>query len=120
MTRSYDMSALQEREQQRSALSDELASTVARRLAALAEPTRLKLAMELRRREHASVQELADAVGGSLPNVSKHLQVMHQSAIVSREKEGTSVHYRLRGDHVSALVGYAIRILGARRAREHG
>lgn len=99
-------------------LSDDLAATVARRLAALAEPTRLKLAAELRSREGASVQELADAVGGSLPNVSKHLQVLHQSAIVSRRKEGTFVRYELAGDHVAALVGYAVRILGARRARE--
>lgn len=109
---------MQEREDQRAVLSDELAETVARRLAALAEPTRLKLAAELRSRETASVQELADAVGGSLPNISKHLQVLHQNAIVARRKEGTFVHYRIAGDHMAALVAYAVRILAARRARE--
>jgi DNA-binding transcriptional ArsR family regulator len=112
------MPVLQGREGHASMLCDEMASTVARRLGALAEPTRLKLAMELRRRDKASVQELATAVGGSLPNVSKHLQVLHQNAIVSRHKEGTFVHYRLAGDHVSALVGYSVMSLGARRARE--
>lgn len=109
---------VQERELQRSVLSDDLAETVARRLAALAEPTRLKLAAELRTRESASVQELADAVDGSLPNVSKHLQVLHQNAIVSRRKEGTFVRYQIAGEHMGALVAYTVRILAARRARE--
>src|SRR5258708_2278485 len=54
------------------ALEDRTADVVARRLAALGEPTRLKLVMALREREDASVHELAEAVGGTLPNVSKH------------------------------------------------
>jgi ArsR family transcriptional regulator len=98
-------------------LGDELAETVARRLAALGEPTRLKLAAELRERDDASVKELADAVGGSLPNVSKHLQTLYYSGIVARRKEGTTVRYRIAGEHVSALIRYAVRILGAAPTR---
>ena len=95
-------------------LGDERATVVARRLAALAEPTRLKVVTELRERDDATVQELAAAVDGSLPNVSKHLQVLHQCGIVIRRKEGTFVHYRLAGDAVGVLVLYAIRILAGR------
>jgi DNA-binding transcriptional ArsR family regulator len=95
------------------ALADSVSDVVARRLSALGEPTRLKLVMEVRARDGASVQELADAVGSSLPNVSKHLQVLYQSGILTRRKEGTYVRYAVASDAVAALVTYAIRILGA-------
>lgn len=99
-------------------VSDELAATVARRLSALAEPTRLKLADELRVRKDASVQELADAVDGTLPNVSKHLQTLYQAGIVTRRKEGTFVRYRIANAYVGSLVRYAVVILGnTRRVR---
>jgi ArsR family transcriptional regulator len=94
------------------ALDESVADVVARRLSALGEPTRLKLVMEVRARDGASVQELADAVGSSLPNVSKHLQVLYTSGILTRRKEGTYVHYSVASDAVAALVNYAIRILG--------
>jgi DNA-binding transcriptional ArsR family regulator len=96
-------------------LSDDLAATVARRLTALAEPTRLRLANELRARDDASVHELADAVGGSLPNISKHLRTLHDAGLVTRRKEGTFVHYRIANQYVGALVGYAVVVLGNTR-----
>src|SRR3954454_22279654 len=101
-------------EERSAVLGDDLAETVARRLAVLGEPTRLKLAVELRVRETASVQELADAVGASLPNVSKHLQLLYQCGLVTRRKDGNFVHYRLAGDAVSVLLRYAVRILGGK------
>ncbi|HEX6712939.1 MAG TPA: metalloregulator ArsR/SmtB family transcription factor [Thermoleophilaceae bacterium] len=106
--------AVIERDPPATELGDHRAAAVARRLAALAEPTRLKLVTELRERGDGTVQELAEAVGGSLPNVSKHLQVLYQCGIVTRRKEGTFVHYGLAGDAVGLLVVYAIRILGGR------
>jgi DNA-binding transcriptional ArsR family regulator len=115
------MSVVEQREPAAALLADDLADTVARRLSALAEPTRLKLVAELSARRDASVQDLAEAVGGSLPNVSKHLQILHQSGIVIRRKEGTFVRYRIAGEHVRALVHYSVRILGnARRRRDSG
>jgi DNA-binding transcriptional ArsR family regulator len=100
-------------------IDGDLAEVVARRLAALGEPTRLKLVVELRVRENATVHELARAVDAPLPNVSKHLQILYQAGLVVRSKEGTFVRYRLAGDAVSALVTYAVRILGSgtQRAR---
>jgi DNA-binding transcriptional ArsR family regulator len=94
-------------------LDEATAELVAYRLAALGEPTRLKLVGELRLRESATVQELTAAIGGALPNVSKHLQILHQAGIVARRKQGTFVRYRMADDAVSALVGYALRIFGA-------
>jgi ArsR family transcriptional regulator len=98
----------------RTSLDETTAELVALRLAALGEPTRLRLVGELRARESATVQELTEAIGGSLPNVSKHLQILHQAGIVARRKQGTFVRYRMAGDTVSALVGYALRIFGPR------
>jgi ArsR family transcriptional regulator len=92
-------------------LADGAAELVARRLSGLAEPTRLKLVLELRSRTSATVHELADAVGSSLPNVSKHLQVLHQAGLVTRRREGTYIRYRIAGDAVAALAVYAVRIL---------
>lgn len=97
------------------ALGDTRAETVARRLSGLAEPTRLKLVTELHARESATVQELTVAVDRSLPNVSRHLQVLHQSGIVTRRKDGNFVHYRLTADAIGALAVYAVRILGGVR-----
>jgi ArsR family transcriptional regulator len=111
------MPVAERREERSVQLSEELAVTVARRLSALAEPTRLKLAAALSAREDASVQELADAVGGSLPNVSKHLQTLHHSGLVTRRKEGTFVRYRMANKHVGLLVRYTVWILGNARRR---
>jgi DNA-binding transcriptional ArsR family regulator len=96
-------------------LGDTRAETVARRLGGLAEPTRLKIVTELRARESATVQELADAVGASLANASKHLQVLHQCGIVTREKQGNFVRYSLAAEAMGALAVYAVRILGGVR-----
>ena len=96
----------------RTTLSEHQAELVARGFAALGEMTRLKLVIELRARRDATVHELAETVGGSLPNVSKHLQILYQAGIVSRSKEGTYVRYRLTSDALGALVTYAVRILG--------
>ena len=98
-----------------SVLADESAELVARRLSSLAEPTRLRLVMELRTRGSAAVHELAEAVGSSMPNVSKHLQVLYQAGIVARRREGTYVRYRIAGDAIAALAVYAVRILGNAR-----
>lgn len=108
---------MDDRDARTTVVSDELAETVARRLSALAEPTRLKLAIELRARDGASVQELAEAVGGSVPNISKHLQILYQSGILTRHKDGTYVRYRIASPHVGALLHYALRILGNARRR---
>lgn len=98
-------------------LSDATAETVARRLAAIAEPTRLKLLAELSNGESASVQELAETVGGSLTNISRHLHVLHNAGLIVRRKEGTFVHYRLTRQTVGMFTQYAVRMFGGRSQR---
>ena len=88
-----------------------VANTLAQRFAALGDPTRVKLVLELRRRRELSVQDLAEAVEAPVPNVSKHLQVLHHAAIVARRRRGTYVHYRLRNERVVRLVETACALM---------
>ena len=46
-------------------------------------------------RSEASVGEILDEVGGTQANVSKHLSVLHASALVGRRKNGTRTVYRI-------------------------
>ena len=68
----------------------------------LAEPTRLRILNLLRTGEH-NVGELAQACGYTAANVSRHLSLMTQNGLVSREGRGTSVYYRLTDESVDAL-----------------
>ena len=83
-------------------LPDALVELIARRFRVIGEPMRIKLLDRLRAGE-ASVQELTDVVGATQQNVSKHLAVLHDAAIVGRRKEGTQVFYRVVDEGVFEL-----------------
>ncbi len=72
-----------------------LATLIARRFALLGEPTRVRLLSELNRRGEASVGTLAEAVGGSQANVSKHLGLLRGERMVARRREGARALYRI-------------------------
>ncbi len=72
----------------------ELIDLIARRFRLLAEPTRIRLLDRLRDGE-ATVNELAAALGASQQNVSKHLNVLADAGVVSRQKDGTRVYYAI-------------------------
>jgi DNA-binding transcriptional ArsR family regulator len=76
-------------------LPQEAAEVIARRFRALADPTRLRILDLLRNRDEASVGEIADDIGGSQQNVSKHLSALLAVGFVSRRKRGTSSLYRI-------------------------
>lgn len=76
-------------------LTPEAAELIARRFRALSDPTRLRIINLLRSQEEASVGEIAELVGGSQQNVSKHLSALHAEGFVTRTKRGTSSIYRI-------------------------
>lgn len=76
-------------------LTPEAAELIARRFRALSDPTRLRIINLLRGQEEASVGEIAELVGGSQQNVSKHLSALHAEGFVARAKRGTSSIYRI-------------------------
>lgn len=67
----------------------------ARRLKALAHPSRLLIVEELSRGEQC-VCELAERVGAEMSTVSRHLALLREAGIVEDEKRGAQVFYRLR------------------------
>jgi ArsR family transcriptional regulator len=60
----------------------------------LADPKRLLIINELRDGPR-SVGDLADALGVSQPNVSRHLAVLRDRGFVTTERFGSSIHYAL-------------------------
>jgi ArsR family transcriptional regulator len=65
----------------------------------LAEPLRLKL-LALAAEEELSIGELADLLGESQPNVSRHAAALRQAALVRDRREGTRTLLRVAGDVV--------------------
>jgi rhodanese-related sulfurtransferase len=63
---------------------------------AFASPRRLEL-IDLLAQGRRSVDELARASGQSTANASQHLQALHASGVVTRERDGTRVNYSLAG-----------------------
>jgi rhodanese-related sulfurtransferase/predicted transcriptional regulator len=69
---------------------------------AFSSPRRLEL-IDLLAQGPRTVEELARAAGQSTANTSQHLQALHASGVVTREREGTRVRYALAGDDVLQL-----------------
>lgn len=70
---------------------------------ALAHPTRLWMVQQLRLREHC-VHEFVQGVGDDFSTVSKHLHVLKIARIVTDEKKGTTVYYRLTHPCILAVL----------------
>jgi len=68
---------------------------------ALGSPTRLQL-LDLLRQGARTVESLAYAAGVSVANSSQHLQQMRSARLVSAERKGKHVEYRLSDESVSA------------------
>jgi rhodanese-related sulfurtransferase/predicted transcriptional regulator len=69
---------------------------------AFASPRRLEL-IDLLAQGPRSVDELARASGQSTANASQHLQALHASGVVTRERNGTRVNYSLAGPDLIRL-----------------
>lgn len=76
-------------------ITERLLVKVAERFTVLGQTVRLRLIEHLAGGA-ATPQELADALGLSQQNVSKHLQVLYRSGLVTRRREGSNVIYALR------------------------
>ncbi|MDX1981516.1 MAG: metalloregulator ArsR/SmtB family transcription factor [Bryobacteraceae bacterium] len=77
---------------------------VARCFRQLGEPMRLRLLQALEGGERG-VGDLAQQMGSSAANVSRHLQALHDCGLIARRREGTSVYYRIEDPTVFQLCG---------------
>lgn len=75
-------------------LPPEALTQVAAYFQALSEPTRLQILNFLREKER-NVGELAELCGYSSANISRHLSLLTQHALVARESRGNSAYYRI-------------------------
>jgi DNA-binding transcriptional ArsR family regulator len=67
-----------------------------RTFAALGDPTRRAILVQLERKDGASISELAQPFAIKLPAVMKHLDVLDDAGLVTRSKSGRTVTVRLR------------------------
>lgn len=86
-----------------SPLPEDAADLIAGRFRALADPTRLRILDQLRRKDEVSVGELTETLGASQQNVSKHLAALRAEGFVTRRKQGTSSLYRIADPAVLEL-----------------
>ena len=77
-----------------SPLPDDLAELISAQFRLLGEPMRLKVLDRLRKGER-SVGVLADELGASQQNISKHLQTLYSAGTLTRRKEGNTVFYAI-------------------------
>jgi len=68
----------------------------------LSDPTRLRI-LQVLRKGQATVSEVVAALDMKQPNVSKHLNLMHQMGLLGRQRDGLLVRYMIRQPVVFAL-----------------
>jgi DNA-binding transcriptional ArsR family regulator len=83
-------------------LPEPLVELIAQRFRVIGEPMRIRLLDHLREGA-ATVGGLREALGTTQQNVSKHLAVLHQAGIVTREKRGNHVVYSIADESIFGL-----------------
>jgi ArsR family transcriptional regulator len=80
------------------------AQTLVSALRAAGETTRLRLLALLAEGEH-SVKDLTEILGQSQPRVSRHLKLLADAGLVTRNAEGAWAYYRLADSEAAAELG---------------
>jgi len=83
-------------------LSPETLQLVADFFKVLSESSRLQIVCSLKA-GRKNVSEIIDATGLGQANVSKHLKILAQAGIVSRQQEGVCVYYQIANSFVFEL-----------------
>ena len=100
-----------------SPIPEPVVELIAERFRLLGEPMRVRALDHLRGAGEASVGELAEALGSSQQNVSKHLGALHAARIVGRRRDGNRVIYAIADETVLEICEAVCGSLG-RRAGE--
>ena len=74
---------------------------------ALADVHRLRI-LEMLAQRPCCVSELAEAGGDEISTVSQRLRVLRSERLVSRQREGKHMVYRLADEHVLQLITNAV------------
>ena len=76
---------------------------IAERFRLLGEPMRVRALDQLRDAGELSVGELAQSLGTSQQNVSKHLGILHAGGVLSRRRDGNRILYAIADESVLAI-----------------
>ena len=76
-------------------------------LRALAAPVRIAIVLQLRE-SHRCVHELVDALAVPQPLASQHLKILKAAGVVTGERAGREVLYRLADHHLAHIVVDAV------------
>ncbi len=87
-------------------ISDDEALAVALRLKALADPVRVKLISIVLAGDAEGVRnsDLIRQLGLSDATISHHLGQLHRAGLLTKNRQGTSIYYRVDRDSLAALV----------------
>jgi ArsR family transcriptional regulator len=86
---------------------DAVTDATVRLLKGFANQTRLQILCLLRDRE-VCVHDIVEALGMSQSAVSHQLRVLRDARLVSHQREGRHVYYRLADDHVREMLENAL------------
>lgn len=81
-------------------------------------PTRLKIISHLCEGEK-NVSELIALIKTTQPNISQHLNTLHQAGIVGRRREGVQIYYHIANDRIVALCRSLCEIVSAEAQIPH-
>ncbi|MBE9103049.1 ArsR/SmtB family transcription factor [Vacuolonema iberomarrocanum] len=86
-------------------LSAEDATQLAQLFRVLGEPARLQILnlIAAQASEEVCACELVEALGLAQPTVSHHLKVMYKAGLLSRDRRGTWIYYRIVPERIAAL-----------------
>jgi ArsR family transcriptional regulator len=102
-------------------LSEADAAELAATLKALADPVRLRILslIAMQPDAEACVCHLTEPIGLSQPTMTHHLQVLHKAGILSREKRGAWVYYRIVADRLEEVRDALATRLPKRKVARH-
>src|SRR5665648_558799 len=91
---------------------DALVELIAHRMQVLGQPLRIRVIDLLEQRGETTVQAIADQLGTSSQNVSKHLSQLLRAGVLTRRQDGRTVWYALADRSVISLYDHVAQGLG--------
>lgn len=84
-------------------LAEEEAAVIAKGFAALADPVRLRLLSLIAAEDEVCSCNLVEPLGKSQPTVSHHTKTLAEAGLITGEKRGRWVYWRVVPEQVAAL-----------------
>lgn len=82
--------------------SDQVFELAADLFRVMSAPMRLRIISSLCDGEK-NVSQLLEEIDTTQPNMSQHLNTLHQAGVLGRRREGVQIHYRIVNDRVVEL-----------------